>query len=53
MTLWFKFKYIKVLQGFFGLIGYYFKFIRNYGIIGKFFIDMLKKDSFFWILVIE
>ena len=40
---------IKHLQVFLWLIGYYHKFVKNYGKITTSLIVLLKKDAFYWI----
>ncbi|GKB95902.1 retrotransposon-related protein [Tanacetum coccineum] len=39
---------IEKLRGFFGLIGYYRRFVKNYAAISRPLIDLLKKNSFEW-----
>ncbi|XP_031281615.1 uncharacterized protein LOC116140125 [Pistacia vera] len=48
MIKWPKPTTVKALLGFLGLMGYYHKFIQNYGKISALLTNMLKKNGFQW-----
>jgi hypothetical protein len=51
MQDWLCPKTLKILRGFLGLMGYYHKFVKNYGKIVAALTVLLKKNAFNWTLV--
>jgi hypothetical protein len=52
MQDWLHPKTLKLLHGFLGLIGYYHKFVKNYGNIAAPLTALLEKNSFTWTPVV-
>jgi hypothetical protein len=48
MKDWPHHKNIKIFHGFLGLIGYYHKFVQNYGKIATSLTTLFKKNAFNW-----
>jgi hypothetical protein len=53
MKDWPRPKTLKILCGFLGLMGYYRKFVQNYGKLTAPLAGLLKKHSFTWTLAID
>jgi hypothetical protein len=52
MQYWPRPKTLNILHGFLGLMGYYRKFVQNYGNIAAPLTSLLKMNSFTWTLAI-
>ena len=53
MVAWPKLTNIRALKGFLGLTSYYWRFVKNYGMISKPLTELLKKDGFKWNLKVD